>query len=1379
MSEQILKIKLQADASGIVSVVKETGTLAKEMSALEKATIKVETAWEALSKKIESGNALIAKGINNQGLALYNTKKAAEEYKASLAALQDIKFATTLGINPENVRIRSAVRPEGAFSYATGAAIQGLSPTEKLNLAEEKASAERRAFLNKRDREEKAAADEFIANEELVTRKLQETNARRVKAAEEREQTLLKIRQDAVNAQKQLDAQYTAFQVSKLTEAEEEGRGKQLQSLKEHIRAKYERIAEAEKEAEDLRKKAIASELVSYKEGTSQSLQELNNRVNLEAAVRRFGVDSQQAIAVRASIEEQRIRKDLATKLADIEKQVASGAITNVQAQTQVKTATDSATQAIINNSKALDDNNKVVDRSKQQHKSLLTHIVEVYGAYQVLNTVTSGIKQLLADIPSAGIAQQQAIASVTAIFGTKQGEENLRFLRELAGESGQYIKDLQDAYTRFAPSAMLAGAKQEEVNKIFEDFTKVSTVLHFSTDQVKSLYLALEQMYAKTTVQSEEIKKQLGNVLPGAVEIGAKAWAKYTNSADKSVAAFMDAMKKNLVITKQFAPAFAAEYREVFGGANDTIFKDVATKLQSNLQRVRNEYFYLTTDLFNVTADSMNKTVKIAAEGLVSIRENLGGILQVVEALSVLLAGNLLASFAKFIATAEGLAKVVSLTQRVFNPLTLGVTAAVAGVTALATATTDMEVRYEKFTFASKEQIASLMKTYAAQKEGAKEAGEELQRLTETSKSFSINYEGMQISTSSLFSALGDMLGEWFDELKTRVSNFWELFKELAAGTLDYVGAYFKSILPYSTREALGEMKTGFIEFGEWVNNTVIKPIAEDLAIAFDVVLQRAKAAQEKANLELQANKPTVFPGMTPPPNGGEGGAGSEKDRARAIKEAYRAALEEVRAAFQTVRGDIAEALGNIDNLFKQNAMSIADYFTQKKSLQLVDLEVQKEMLNQELQLAFAQKDKVKIAKLNTEIAKAETAYRKEISKTIQEQTAAEREYYALMLNTEAKVLALQGRAGEAAAQQFDIANRATKERFTAEGNTEGLNNLKILREDARLTGALADQTEQRTRAETEYQNAIERTNIMKNIGSIGEFDALVRNTELNNKYIAQQEKMIAQAQKEIDISREQTGVVDVKKLDNLEAMRIKLENFKLTADEVSMHFEKVFGDAFSNAFVGFANGTMTAKQAFSSMVTSMISEIQRLVAKEAASALLSGILKPLFGMAVSNVAGMFGPSTLAGNSAGFVDTMSKSGTSFWGAGATKLIANGDVMSGAGISAYSNSIVTKPTVFPFANGVGLMGEAGAEAILPLRRNAQGKLGVLSSGNGGLVQNSGNQYNVTVHVEGGKNDSPSDMGGKIGEAIIRSLAKDEIYKAQRTGNILNRTTKFA
>lgn len=65
---------------------------------------------------------------------------------------------------------------------------------------------------------------------------------------------------------------------------------------------------------------------------------------------------------------------------------------------------------------------------------------------------------------------------------------------------------------------------------------------------------------------------------------------------------------------------------------------------------------------------------------------------------------------------------------------------------------------------------------------------------------------------------------------------------------------------------------------------------------------------------------------------------------------------------------------------------------------------------------------------------------------------------------------------------------------------------------------------------------------------------------------------------------------------------------------------------------------------------------------------------------------------------------------------------AKGNVFAaGPAISAYSSTVVDRPTLFPFAKGIGLMGEAGAEAVMPLRRGADGRLGVSAQGGGGNV----------------------------------------------------------
>jgi phage-related minor tail protein len=52
-----------------------------------------------------------------------------------------------------------------------------------------------------------------------------------------------------------------------------------------------------------------------------------------------------------------------------------------------------------------------------------------------------------------------------------------------------------------------------------------------------------------------------------------------------------------------------------------------------------------------------------------------------------------------------------------------------------------------------------------------------------------------------------------------------------------------------------------------------------------------------------------------------------------------------------------------------------------------------------------------------------------------------------------------------------------------------------------------------------------------------------------------------------------------------------------------------------------------------------------------------------------------------------------------------------------------AGGIVSRPTYFPMGSGLGLMGEAGSEAIMPLARGPDGRLGVRGGGGGGVTVN--------------------------------------------------------
>lgn len=133
------------------------------------------------------------------------------------------------------------------------------------------------------------------------------------------------------------------------------------------------------------------------------------------------------------------------------------------------------------------------------------------------------------------------------------------------------------------------------------------------------------------------------------------------------------------------------------------------------------------------------------------------------------------------------------------------------------------------------------------------------------------------------------------------------------------------------------------------------------------------------------------------------------------------------------------------------------------------------------------------------------------------------------------------------------------------------------------------------------------------------------------------------------------------------------------------------------------------------------------------------------------------------------------------WGlsgqAAAFGLYADGGVPPG-GISAYRNTIVSRPTLFAFANGAGIMGEAGEEGILPLRRNGRGQLGVYATvgpaeGGGGTVSLTIGDVHVSV-PEGTDPAHAAQIGASVRQELTRivdSRMKDQL----RAGGLLSRS----
>jgi phage-related minor tail protein len=87
------------------------------------------------------------------------------------------------------------------------------------------------------------------------------------------------------------------------------------------------------------------------------------------------------------------------------------------------------------------------------------------------------------------------------------------------------------------------------------------------------------------------------------------------------------------------------------------------------------------------------------------------------------------------------------------------------------------------------------------------------------------------------------------------------------------------------------------------------------------------------------------------------------------------------------------------------------------------------------------------------------------------------------------------------------------------------------------------------------------------------------------------------------------------------------------------------------------------------------------------------------------------------------------------------------------GVAAFAGGgVVSAPTYFPTGGGLGVMGEAGAEAIMPLRRGADGRLGVAA---GGQAPSVNVVFNVTTPDAPSFRKSEAQITGMLARAVSR------------------------
>lgn len=183
--------------------------------------------------------------------------------------------------------------------------------------------------------------------------------------------------------------------------------------------------------------------------------------------------------------------------------------------------------------------------------------------------------------------AQLEGMENAITFASAGEGEKNLAFLTESSNALGQSLEANLQGFKLWAGSTKNTVLQGQATRDIFYAVSESATAMNLGAEDAKGVMLALSQVMSKGKVQAEELRGQIGERIPGAFNIAARAMGVTTGQLDKM-------LERGEVMAADFLPKFATELHNTFGGA----IESQSQSATANFNRMRNSIFRLRTSL-------------------------------------------------------------------------------------------------------------------------------------------------------------------------------------------------------------------------------------------------------------------------------------------------------------------------------------------------------------------------------------------------------------------------------------------------------------------------------------------------------------------------------------------------------------------------------------------------------------------------------------------------------------------------------------------------------------------------------------------------------------------------------------------------------------
>lgn len=265
----------------------------------------------------------------------------------------------------------------------------------------------------------------------------------------------------------------------------------------------------------------------------------------------------------------------------------------------------------------------KLVENGVQQgaqriRNALVSIQMQALAMMAALSGGVSGLSDLLGKMIEVARETSRVQTALKNVSDGAMGfGKNLRFVKDLAQQYGLEVNGTTSAFTKFTAAASAAGMAMSDQQKVFSAVSRSISAFGLSGDEATLTFYAISQMMAKGKISAEELRRQLGERMPIAMEAMSRAAKNmgFKESLD-------DLLKGGKLQSLDILPKFAEEL--------DKLVVNVDTdNAETSVNRLKNSFAELV-DSWDITGKF--KAVVDAIRGMVdSLKQSVAGIAGVV----------------------------------------------------------------------------------------------------------------------------------------------------------------------------------------------------------------------------------------------------------------------------------------------------------------------------------------------------------------------------------------------------------------------------------------------------------------------------------------------------------------------------------------------------------------------------------------------------------------------------------------------------------------------------------------------------------------------------------------------------------------------------